>query len=191
MAPHAAVHSSPSSFAFSACPERSRRASSACSALNAFLRSSHFQFSIFHFRRKPSASPISTRPVHNSFLSPTYAKTGGYPLPQNVGAPTFSIFPLIFCSFLHSTHGTWQEGWPRKFVRGGEGAHKSQRYMRAGRRHKKRDNAEAQRAQRSADKRKAAADQGFVAGLVPGLVISFSASARAWAAGISAPDLST
>jgi len=32
--------------------------------------------------------------------------------------------------------------------------------------------------------------QGLEAGFVAGLVISFSASARAWAAGISAPDLS-
>jgi len=34
-------------------------------------------------------------------------------------------------------------------------------------------------------------NQGLVGGFVPGLVINFSASARAWAAGISAPDLST
>jgi len=33
--------------------------------------------------------------------------------------------------------------------------------------------------------------QGLGAALAPGLVISFSASARAWAVGISAPDLST
>lgn len=33
--------------------------------------------------------------------------------------------------------------------------------------------------------------QGLGAGLAPDLIISLSASARAWAAGISAPDLST
>jgi hypothetical protein len=33
--------------------------------------------------------------------------------------------------------------------------------------------------------------QGLAGGFVPGLAISFSASARAWAAGISVPDLST
>jgi len=33
--------------------------------------------------------------------------------------------------------------------------------------------------------------RGLAGGLAPGLVISFSASARAWAVGISAPDLST
>jgi hypothetical protein len=34
--------------------------------------------------------------VGNSFLSPTYAKTGGGYPQKNVGAPTFLIFRLIF-----------------------------------------------------------------------------------------------
>src|SRR5258708_9501625 len=82
-------------------------------------------FSIFHFRRKSNASPTSTRLARNSFLSPTYAKTGGYPLPENVGAPTFSIFPLIFYSFSpdlqnEATARAIKECW-----------HKSQRYRAA------------------------------------------------------------
>src|SRR5882762_4419109 len=74
MPPRSAFPSSPSSSAFSA-----------SSALNAFLRSSYFPFSIFHFRRKPNASPTSTLLVNNPFLSPTYAKTKGYPLPKTLG----------------------------------------------------------------------------------------------------------
>jgi hypothetical protein len=35
-----------------------------------------------------------------SFVSPTYAKVGGYTPMENVGAPTFLIFPLIFRAFL-------------------------------------------------------------------------------------------
>ena|SRR5216684_615319 len=71
--------------------------------------------------------------LHNPFLSPTYAKTGGYPLPENVGTPTFSIFPHIFCSFSpdlqnEATARAIKECWPRKFVRGAKGAHKSQRH---------------------------------------------------------------
>ena len=112
MPPHSDFASSPSSSAFSA-----------CSALNASLRSSHFRFSNFHFRRKPIVSPPYTRPAHNPFLSPTYAKTGGCPLPKNVGAPTFSIFPLIFYTFSpdlpsEATARALKECW-----------HKSQRYI--------------------------------------------------------------
>ena len=39
--------------------------------------------------------------VGNSFLSPTYAKTGGGYPQKNVGAPTFLIFPLICRTFSH------------------------------------------------------------------------------------------
>ena len=34
-----------------------------------------------------------------SFVSPTYAKVAGYTPVENVGAPTFLIFPLIFRTF--------------------------------------------------------------------------------------------
>jgi len=67
---------------------------------------------------------------------------------------------------------------------------------------KRKANAEARSSRRSAEKRAERAwplqkvragscDQGLAGGLTPGLVISFSASAMAWAAGISAPDLLT
>jgi hypothetical protein len=46
-----------------------------------------------------NVSPTYARPVCNSFVSPTSAKTGGYPHPKNVGAPTFFIFPQQFRVF--------------------------------------------------------------------------------------------
>jgi hypothetical protein len=92
MSHRSAFSSSPSSSAFSV-----------SSVVSALLRSSHFPFSIFYFRRKSNVSPRYTRPARNPFRSPTYAKTGGYTTPKNVGAPTFSIFPLIFCSFSSPT----------------------------------------------------------------------------------------
>ena len=49
---------------------------------------------------KPFVSPTYNITVRNSFVSPTYAKTGGYATVENVGAPTFLIFPLIFRTFL-------------------------------------------------------------------------------------------
>ena len=63
---------------------------------------------IFHFHYKSNVSPTYITPTNNSFLSHTYAKTGGYTPPKNVGAPTFSIFPLIFAVFLRSTRDTWE-----------------------------------------------------------------------------------
>jgi hypothetical protein len=51
----------------------------------------------------PFVSPPYQISVRNSFVSPTYAKTGGTPSPKNVGAPTFLIFTLIFRIFLPLT----------------------------------------------------------------------------------------
>jgi hypothetical protein len=51
------------------------------------------------FPAKSFLSPTSTRPVRKSFVSPTYAKTGGCPHSQNVGAPTFAIFHQQFRTF--------------------------------------------------------------------------------------------
>ena len=45
---------------------------------------------------KSLVSPTCKILAGNSFLSPTYAKTGGGYPQKNVGAPTFLIFPLIF-----------------------------------------------------------------------------------------------
>src|SRR6266403_1939874 len=58
------------------------------------------------FPSKPFVSPTYKITVRNSFVSPTYAKTGGYPR-KNVGAPTFSLSflpipPLPFQSLAHS-----------------------------------------------------------------------------------------
>jgi hypothetical protein len=50
-----------------------------------------FPFSNFDFRRKPFLSSTYTKITPNSPISSTYAKTGGYPPVENVGAPTFSI----------------------------------------------------------------------------------------------------
>ena len=49
---------------------------------------------------KSLASPAYEISAGNSFVSPPYAKTGGWTSLKNVGAPTFLIFPLIFRSFL-------------------------------------------------------------------------------------------
>jgi len=102
MPPRSVFHSSPASPSSSAFSVRS-----AYSALNAFLCPPHF-------RRKSNVSPPSTGPVHNPFLSPTYAKTRGYTYPKNVGAPTFLIFHPVFCSFSDSTHRIRQEGWLKR-----------------------------------------------------------------------------
>jgi hypothetical protein len=51
-------------------------------------------------RRNSFVSPAYGYQPRMSFVSPTYAKQGGvYPL-ENVGAPTFLIFALIFRTFL-------------------------------------------------------------------------------------------
>jgi hypothetical protein len=59
---------------------------------------------VCEFRATSSISFISPAYEHQpciSFVSPTYAKTGEYTPPKNVGAPTFLIFPLIFRTFPH------------------------------------------------------------------------------------------
>jgi hypothetical protein len=91
---HATIHRTfPSSSA--------RSAASASCALNAFLPSSHFLFSLFHFRRKSNVSPPSTRHARNPFPSPTSAKTGGYPLPQKCRrADIFDFLPYILHFFV-------------------------------------------------------------------------------------------
>jgi len=43
---------------------------------------------------------IPIRRASKLFVSPTYAKTGGHAPVENVGAPTFLIFPHIFRTFL-------------------------------------------------------------------------------------------
>ena len=48
---------------------------------------------------KPFVSPTYKVSVPNSFVSHTYAKTRGYAPVENVGAPTFLIFPHIFRTF--------------------------------------------------------------------------------------------
>ncbi len=121
MPPRAFLSSFPFSSPLSACHERSRTAlRSHLRFLRCWLMAVDCQLA----SPKSSLSPASTRLVYNPFLSPTYAKTGGYPLFKNVGAPTFSIFPLIFYSFSHSTYGTWQESWLPSVV----GTSKSHRY---------------------------------------------------------------
>jgi hypothetical protein len=57
-----------------------------------------------HQRRRATSSISCISPTYGiqpriSFVSPTYAKTGEYTPPKNVGAPTFLIFPLISCPF--------------------------------------------------------------------------------------------
>ena len=59
---------------------------------------------------KPFISPTYELLARNSFVSPTYAKTGGVTPSKNVGAPTFTLsflpirtlVPLFFLSFAHS-----------------------------------------------------------------------------------------
>src|SRR6266478_7470221 len=56
-----------------------------------------------YFPSKPFVSPTYKITVRNSFVSPTYAKTGGVYPRKNVGAPTFSLSflpipPLAFQS---------------------------------------------------------------------------------------------
>ena len=91
-------------------PRSASSASRQSSALNSFLFISIRQLFLAAFQNSSPATPTSfspksnvspryTRPVCNSFVSPTYAKTRGYPHPKNVGAPTFSIFPLQFRIF--------------------------------------------------------------------------------------------
>jgi hypothetical protein len=75
----------------------------------------------------PFVSPPYQISVRNSFVSPTYAKTGGTHSPKNVGPPTFLIFPLIFRTFLplmgpQQNRGKEEKSWPRKFGRGAKGA---------------------------------------------------------------------
>ncbi len=70
---------------------------------------------------KPFISPTCQISVRNSFVSSTYAKTKGYTPVENVGAPTFVIFPMIFSTFLHHTglqHGRGKEEkrWLASFV---------------------------------------------------------------------------
>ncbi len=70
--------------------------------------------------RKSNASPTSTLLVNNPFLSPTYAKTRGYTLPKNVGAPTFSIFPHTFGTFSQATAECGERSGPPSFLRQGK-----------------------------------------------------------------------
>ena len=48
---------------------------------------------------KSNVSPTYENLVRKSFLSPTYAKTGGIPPVENVGATTFPIFHPFFRPF--------------------------------------------------------------------------------------------
>ena len=62
------------------------------------------------FPSKPLVSPTCKITVRNSFVSPTYAKTGGLYHRKNVGAPTYyicflrihALAPLAFQSLAHS-----------------------------------------------------------------------------------------
>ena len=98
--------------------------------------------------------PLDTKIGLASLFFPllTQKQGGGYPR-KNVGAPTFLIFPLIFCSFSLSHRrvprirrrrwgkraGPPKAGWPRSSIRGAKGAHESQRYIgESGKRRQKR-----------------------------------------------------
>ncbi len=64
----------------------------------------------------PFISPTCQISVRNSLVSFTYAKTRGCTPVENVGAPTFLIFPLLFSTFLPLTglqhnRGKEERGW--------------------------------------------------------------------------------
>ncbi len=93
-----------------ATPSSASSASQQTSALNSSFSPSASRFFLavleypsqvtaLAFSSKSIVSPRYTRLACNSFVSPTSAKTGGYPHAKNVGAPTFSLFPLQFRIF--------------------------------------------------------------------------------------------
>ena len=79
-------------------PERSRRVNQpSLFAVDCRLSA------VGQFRATSLISLISPAYGHRpckSLVSPTYAKQGGVPLRENVGAPTFLIFPVISRTFL-------------------------------------------------------------------------------------------
>jgi hypothetical protein len=90
-------------------------------------RSNHFPLRHpFSLRYSPLAtalmsfiSPRYENSPRKSFPSPTYAKTGGWHPQKNVGAPTFSIFPVIFYTFSVPRRGVAQFRRRRRSKRAG------------------------------------------------------------------------
>ena len=85
-------------------------------------------------------SPSCERQPRISLVSPTYAKTGGCtPTQKCRRADIFDFSPDIshFLNFAFQYTLTRRarngKGWPRRSIRGAKDAHKSQRYMEAGR----------------------------------------------------------